>query len=119
MKFLIDENVTPQLTVLFAEKNLHAIHINQLKGDKDQRIRDDQLRRLSLYRDYVIVTRDDDFVSSYVDRKVPDQMIFIFNLDQKKILLEQFARHIHELPDLLRRYDFLEINDRGIRMPFS
>jgi predicted nuclease of predicted toxin-antitoxin system len=119
MKFLIDENITPDLLALFIEANLNAVHINQFKKDKNQRIQDDQLRRLSLYRNYIIITKDDDFVSSYVHRKVPDKMIFVFNLDQKSLLLNQFSQYIDELPQLLQRYDFLEINQQGIRMPFA
>lgn len=119
MKFLIDENITPAVVAIFTRNGLHAHHINQFKSTKTQRIHDDQLRRLSLYREYVIVTRDDDFVSSYVSRKVPDQMIFIYNLDKKDILLDTFSRHIDKIPGLVRQYDFLEINDQGIRMPFA
>ncbi len=119
MKFLIDENVTPDLVPLFTRNGLKAFHINQFKIEKTERIRDDQVRRLSLNYDYIIVTRDDDFVSSFVDRKVPDKMIYIYNLDRKKILLAHFEQHLRELPSLMRRYDFLEINDQGIRMPFD
>jgi predicted nuclease of predicted toxin-antitoxin system len=119
LKFLIDENITPDLVPLFTRKGLKAFHINQFKLEKSERIRDDQLRRLSLDYNYIIVTRDDDFVSSFVSRKVPNKMIYIYNLDKKKILLEKFEQFLVELPALIERYDFLELNDQGVRMPFD
>ena len=119
MKFLIDENLSPALADLFNTEGLTAYHINQFKAEKKERIRDDQLRRLSLYHEYIIVTRDDDFVSSFVSRKVPEKMIFVFDLDSRPVLIERFRQVVPELPGLMQRYDFLEINPREIRMPFE
>ena len=96
-----------------------AHHVNQLKSSKNQRIRDDQLRHLALFKDYVIVTKDDDFVSSYVSCKVPEQMIFVFNLDYKNALIESFQKHINSLHSLVEKHGFLEINPNEIRWPFG
>ena len=119
MKFLIDENLTPDLVKLFLEKGLNAYHVNELKGRKSQRIIDDQLRRLTLNRNYIIMTKDDDFVKSFVDRKVPEKLIYIIRLDQKEAILHRMEDIVGELPDLMELHDFIEINPTELRFPFS
>ncbi len=119
MKFLIDENLPPDLCHVFHEKKIVAHHVNQFKTHQSHRIRDDQLRHLNLFRNYIIVTRDDDFVSSYVNRKVPEQMIFVYGLPYKTDVLQRFNQCIDLLPDLLAQYDFLEISAQNIRSPFA
>ncbi|MEQ9467866.1 MAG: DUF5615 family PIN-like protein [Ekhidna sp.] len=119
MKFIIDENLTPELAGMFRKEGLDAHHVNELKSGKKQRVIDDQLRRLAIQKRYVIVTKDDDFVKSYVDRKVPDQMVFIHGLETKESLLSRMKEVIPQLIALLESHDFVEVNGREIRFPFS
>lgn len=119
MKFLIDENLPPDLCAVFQRQQLVAHHVNQFKSHKYHRIKDDQLRHLNLFRNYVIVTRDDDFVSSYVSRKVPEQMIFVFGMPQKVQILQRFEECIDQLPGLIELYGFLELSADNIRWPLS
>ena len=74
MKFIIDENLSPVVSAIFRSHSLNAFHVNEMKSKKKQRVIDDQLRRLTIQKGYVIVTKDDDFVKSYVSRKVPDKL---------------------------------------------
>ncbi|WP_370090413.1 DUF5615 family PIN-like protein [Ekhidna sp.] len=119
MKFIIDENLTPELTNLFREGGLNAYHINEMKAKKDQRVIDDQLRRLSIQKGYVIVTKDDDFVKSYVSRKVPEKMMFIYGLKTKESLLSRMKEVIPQVSALFDIHDFIEVNNNEIRFPFS
>lgn len=119
MKFLIDENITPDVVDLFRKEGLEAYHINALKSHSKQRIVDDQLRRLSIQKGYIIITRDDDFVRSFVSRKVPEKMIFLYRLDSKNLLLKRIEGIIGELNDLLCIHDFIEVRSSEIRFPFS
>lgn len=119
MRFLIDENLSPELITVFEAHGLKAHHVNQMKGHKKQRIRDDQLRRLTINSDYVIVTKDDDFVKSFVDRKVPEKVVFIFGLENKSELLHKMDMYMDELKSLIQTQDFLEINAEKIRTPFA
>ena len=119
MKFLIDENLPPALAELFQSHGLAAYHINSFKRKHREMVKDHQIRRLALYNDYVIVTRDDDFVKSYVDRKVPDKMIFVFGMHTKNELLNRMDEIMDQLKQLILIYDFLEINPQEIRHPFD
>ena len=119
MKFLIDENLPPDLCEVFLDHGLTAYHVNQLKSHKKQKVRDDQLRHLSLFKDYVIVTKDDDFVRSYVHRKVPERMIYVFDIQTRNEVIKHFNLHITKLPELVEKHGFLELNRTEIRWPFS
>ena len=117
--YLIDENLTPELAELFRTAGLHAAHVNELKTNQKQRVIDDQLRRLAIRKGYVIVTKDDDFVKSYVSREVPERMIFIHGMEKKEVLLERMKMVIPQLESLILQHPFIEINNRVIRFPFS
>lgn len=119
LKFIIDENLSPELATLFKENGLSAFHVNEMKTSQKQRIIDDQLRRLSIQKGYVIVTKDDDFVKSYVSRKVPEKTIFIYGLESKKSLLSRMKEVIPLFEDLLEIHSFIEVNQHEVKFPFS
>ena len=119
MKFIIDENLSPDLAEMFRMAGLNAYHVNEMKASQKQRIIDDQLRRLAIQKGYVIVTKDDDFVKSYVSRKVPDKIVFIYGMNKKESLLSRMKEVIPTLKDLLTDHDFIEIGETEVRFPFS
>ncbi len=119
MRFIIDENLPPDLVVIFRSENLEAYHVNEMKGHQKQRIIDDQLRRLSIQKGYIIVTKDDDFVKSYVDRKVPNKLIFIHGLENKESLLTRLKEVIPEIKSLIVLHDFIEIGANSVKLPFA
>lgn len=119
LQFIIDENITPELVDVFEKAGLKALHVNALKSHQKQRIIDDQLRRLSIQKGYILVTKDDDFVRSYVHRKVPEKMVFLHGLDAKQTLIQRVGQIVHQLPELLSTHDFIEINKKEMKFPFS
>ena len=119
MKFIVDENLPPALAEILRTHSLNAVHVNEMKTRKKQRVIDDQLRRLAIQKSYVIITKDDDFVKSYVSRKVPEKLVYIYGLDEKEPLLSRIKEVAPQLSSLLASHDFIEINDHEIRVPFS
>jgi predicted nuclease of predicted toxin-antitoxin system len=117
--FVIDENLSPKLVPIH-KGQAKAIHINQLKPTKKAVIKDDLIRKLSLEHRFVLVTKDDDFVKSWVDRKVPDKLIYIFdNFDDMNTLLISYQEHFPLLENLIACHDFIEFSSGGIRTPFD
>ncbi|MEM6642941.1 MAG: DUF5615 family PIN-like protein [Bacteroidota bacterium] len=119
MKFLIDENISPEVAKVLRGEQLTAYHINTLKSRPKQRVIDDQLRRLSIQKNYIVVTKDDDFVKSYVSRKVPEKMLFVYGIDDKKALIERFKRIAPDLSALFIEYDFVELTCDEVRFPLD
>lgn len=119
MRFLIDENISPDATEIFIAHGLNACHINELKANQKQRVADDQLRRLSIQKGFIIVSKDDDFVHSFVDRKVPEKLVFLFALDHKPQLMNRLNEVVPLLHELVQKHDFIEVNKKEIKFPFS
>ena len=119
MIFIIDENVSPDAVSIFQDQGLEAYHINQLKSHSEQRVIDDQIRRLSIRKGYVIVTKDDDFVHSYVDKKVPNKLIFLYGLNTKPKVIARLNQVVDKLEEWLTHHDFIEVRPEEVRFPFS
>jgi predicted nuclease of predicted toxin-antitoxin system len=116
---LIDENLSPRL-VDIVHDNVRCIHVNQLKPTRNTVIKDDFLRKLSLNYPFVLVTKDNDFVKSWVSRKVPDKLIFIHdNFKSMADLIDSYKKQIPLLVPLILAYDFIEFSNKGIRLPFE
>jgi len=119
LTLILDENLTPDLVAIFQKSGLKAYHVNQLKSHAKQRIIDDQLRRLTIQKGYILITKDDDFVRSYVSRKVPNKMVFLHGLDTKEELIRRVTQIAPQLARLIEHYDFIEVNSDTIKFPFS
>jgi predicted nuclease of predicted toxin-antitoxin system len=116
---LIDENLSPRL-VDIAYENVRCIHVNQLKPTRNAVIKDDLLRKLSLNYSFVLVTKDNDFVKSWVSRKVPEKLIFIHDdFLSMGDLIDSYKKQIPLLVPLILAYDFIEFSNKGIRLPFE
>lgn len=112
-KFLVDENLTPDLKLVLERHGHFATHINDVK--KGLPIKDDKIRSFLLkYPDWVLMTKDDDFVKSYVSRKVPSRLIYIYGLDVKTELLAIVNQFF---PDALNQLsagaELIELNHNG------
>lgn len=107
----------PVLASLFRDHGLEAFHINEVNIKKP--VKDDGIRRFALsYEDVVIVSRDDDFVKSYVSRKVPHHLIYVFGLSGKAEIISAFERHLGELESLMKTNELIELNPAGIKNHF-
>lgn len=72
MKFVIDENLPPALTILFARLGHDAVHVARtgLLGATDARI-----RQFATDEDRIVVTRDSDY-----DAPAPPLKVFKINI---------------------------------------
>ncbi|MDT3738484.1 MAG: DUF5615 family PIN-like protein [Candidatus Kapabacteria bacterium] len=75
MKFLVDAQLPYYLKWLFDKLGQGSIHINDLL-DKDKTT-DNQIRDLSSKGNYIVVTKDYDFVISHLLQKVPPKLLLI------------------------------------------
>ena len=116
MKFLVDENLPPSLVEVFRQSGVTCKHINSFKSPEP--ISDNAIRKFSLHYDWIVVSRDDDFVKSFVNRKVPDQLVFVYGIDSKRELLDSFEKLLPELLLALKHYDLIEINPQGLKTHF-
>lgn len=115
---VIDENLPGALASLF-EGSISSRHVNDLKKHGQQRVTDDQLRKLSLDQSIILITKDDDFVRSWVSRKVPPKVIFVYFEGKKEALLALLETYAELIMTLIEEYDFIEVSEKGLRLPFE
>ncbi len=116
--FLVDENLPPELSVAFRSVGLKAYHINEARKEY-KRVTDDMIRRYALHNKVVVVSADDDFVKSYLDRGVPEKLVFAYDMANKQQVLQSFQSHLPLVLELLEQHDLVEINPQGARSPLS
>jgi predicted nuclease of predicted toxin-antitoxin system len=115
---IVDEKLPLELVDYFGEY-LPTSHVNNLKRHSKQKISDDQLRSLSLKRKCIIITKDDDFVRSWVSRKVPEKVVFVHYDGRKSPLLSLLKEYCEIISALVDSHDFIEVSDKGLRLPFD
>lgn len=116
MKFLIDENLPPALVEVFRRSGFTALHINEFGNAHP--ISDNAIRHHALHDNWVVVTKDDDFVSSFVSKKVPEKVIYVYNLYGRHMILDTFTSQFHQIISLINQNALIEINPEGIKPHF-
>ena len=115
-KFIVDENLSPELASILRSKGFEAFHINESKGDR-RRILDPEITAFAQNEDLAILTSDHDFVRSYFKRGIPPTVVFFHgNLSRKNqiALLDNF---LDELLLKLPGRGLFEVSENGVRVP--
>ena len=113
MKFLIDAQLPRRLATQLQQASLEATHTLQLPDGN--RTTDQALINLSTAKQAVLVTKDSDFVESFLLKKQPWKLVLVStgNIGNDE-LLSLFERNIQQIVGHLRTYDFIEINRSSI-----
>ena len=99
MRFLIDANLPFKLAKSLKDKGYDVIHTDDLP-DKE-RTKDNEIRKISVNQNRIIITKDSDFLDSHLINGVPSKLLFVTtgNIINKsliqlfsylKIILRQF-----------------------------
>ena len=75
MKFLVDAQLPYGIALFLREKGFDALHTNDLP-DKE-RTTDSQIRDISLTDNRIVITKDYDFVDSFIIRKIPEKLLIV------------------------------------------
>ncbi|HJY30810.1 MAG TPA: DUF5615 family PIN-like protein [Pyrinomonadaceae bacterium] len=113
MKFLIDAQLPRRLATQLQRAGLDATHTLELPDGN--RTTDQALISLSLANQSVLVTKDSDFVESFLLRKEPWKLLLVStgNIGNDE-LMSLFERNIRQVVEHLNTYDFIEINQSSI-----
>ena len=109
MKFLIDAQLPRRLAVQLQQAGFEATHTLDLTDGN--RTTDHRLIALSLTERAVVITKDSDFVQSFLLRREPWKLLLVstgnINNDQ---LLSLFRVNMDQLAHALGTFDFIELN---------
>lgn len=106
MKFLIDAQLPRRLATQLKQAGLEATHTLELPDGN--RTTDQALISLSLANQAVLVTKDSDFVESFLLKKEPWKLVLVStgNIGNDE-LLSLFERNIKQIIERLGTYDLL------------
>ena len=75
MKFIVDAQLPKTLARLLREKGFDAIHTSDLPTESDTT--DDEINRLSLAEDRIVISKDGDFYDSFTAKKEPYKLLHV------------------------------------------
>lgn len=117
MKFLVDAQLPRRLATLLSESGYEALHTLDLP--LGNRTTDNVINEMSVREQWVVVTKDSDFVDSFVLHRVPWKLLLIStgNIRNNELLILFFA-NLEKLMEGLQEADFVELNRTEIILHF-
>jgi predicted nuclease of predicted toxin-antitoxin system len=112
-KFILDAQLPRRLKALFAEYGFETIHTLDLPNGN--RTRDIEIVQISDTDDRIVVTKDNDFVESYLLYRKPEKLLFLSCGNLSNPDLENLFRT--NLLRIAREFEFnnfIEINREDI-----
>jgi predicted nuclease of predicted toxin-antitoxin system len=109
MKFLIDAQLPKRLAAALKQAGFEATHTLELP--EGNRTRDQALIALSIEAQSVLVTKDSDFVQSFLLKREPWKLLLVStgNISNDE-LMRLFQLNISQIEDAFRSFDFIELN---------
>jgi len=113
MKFLIDANLPHKLALLLKNKGYNVIHTDNLRNK--ERTTDNEIRKIALEENYIVVTKDADFFDSHVIKKIPPKLLFVTtgNIVNQQ-LIRLFETYFEKIIVLFENYDLVELDNKQI-----
>ncbi len=118
MKFLIDAQLPKRLVKIFNQFGYEAIHTLDLpQGNKTQ---DEQINELSINNKYIVVTKDKDFLDSFLLYSKPYKLLFITtgNINNND-LINLLSNNLLQIISLFENHRFIELNQNNINLHYS
>src|SRR5712692_7920827 len=108
MKFMIDAQLPRRLAAQFRQAGLEAIHTLDLPDGN--RTLDRVINELSIKEQYIVVTKDSDFVESFLLRREPWKLLLISTGNLGNDELERlFLSGIKKVVEGFDAFDFIEM----------
>ncbi len=109
MKFLVDAQLPIRLARLLQMSGYDVIHTRDLPGQNATR--DSEINTISMQQERIVVTKDRDFLDSFLLRQQPYKLLLVTtgNITNTE-LVELFAKNLSQLADLFVKHSLIEIN---------
>lgn len=108
MKYIIDAQISFRVSKFLKGKGFDVIHTLDLK-DKDS-TSDNEIRRISKIENRIVISKDSDFLDSYLIKKTPNKLLLITtgNIDNKNLLL-LFENNFKLIDELFEEHSLIEL----------
>lgn len=113
MRFLIDAQLPHRLARWLAALGHDAVHTLDLPDGN--RTPDASINALSMLEERVVVTKDSDFVDTFLLRRIPHKLLLIATGNaSNKDLMRLFEDNLQMIVDALEAVDFIELDGESI-----
>ena len=108
MKFLIDAQLPRRIARFLRSEGYDAIHTQDLPDGNATS--DTEINRISIQEQRVVVTKDADFVQSFLLQQKPYKLLLVATGNIKNSELEDvLQKNINQLVDLFESHSYLEL----------
>jgi predicted nuclease of predicted toxin-antitoxin system len=109
MKFIVDAQLPRRLARFLQGLGYDAIHTLDLP--QQNATPDSSINAISIAQERIVITKDADFVDSFLTIQQPYKLLLIATGNIKNAELETlFETYLPQLVDLLSQYSYIEIN---------
>jgi predicted nuclease of predicted toxin-antitoxin system len=113
MKFLVDAQLPVKLAQLLRQKGYNAIHTKELP--EQNKTPDGEINRLSIEQQRVVITKDLDFVESFILVQRPYKLLLVTTGNIKnQDLVAVFDKNIGDLVTYFEHHSYIEIDRNNI-----
>ena len=113
MKFLVDAQLPIRLARFLQTNGHDVLHTRELP--QQNATSDTQINQISLEQERVVITKDYDFVDSFMTIQKPFKLLLITtgNIRNKDLELI-FSKNLSSIVELLQNHSYIEINRNEI-----
>jgi predicted nuclease of predicted toxin-antitoxin system len=109
MKFLVDAQLPIRLARFLQASGYDAIHTLDLPQRNSTS--DTQINEISIRQERVVITKDSDFVDSFLTIQKPYKLLLVTTGNLRNSELEAlFVNHLSTLIDLFEQHDYIEFS---------
>jgi predicted nuclease of predicted toxin-antitoxin system len=113
MKFLVDAQLPRRLARELAAHGHDAVHTSDLPAAN--RTQDQEITALATSENRIVITKDNDFVTSFLLRGVPPKLLLIATGNiANDGLSKLLSANLAALETAFAKYDFVELNTAAI-----
>ena len=117
MKFLVDAHLPRRLAIWLHQAGFDVIHTIDLP--LGNRTPDTVINDLSVNEQRVVVTKDSDFVDSFVLRQEPQKLLLVSTGNIRNTeLLALFEANLEKITEGFNAFNFIEINRTSVIFHF-
>jgi predicted nuclease of predicted toxin-antitoxin system len=109
MKFLIDAQLPVRLVQLLQASGHDAIHTKTLP--QKNATPDSQINQISMQQERVVITKDSDFLNSFLTIQQPYKLLLVTTGNIKNVELEAlFASNLKALIEMFEQHRYIEMS---------
>ncbi len=111
LKYIIDASVTRHVLKRFEAVGMDVVHVLDLQGESP--MKDREINLISIREDRIVMTKDYDFVESFMQSKRPYKLLFISSDDEAQ-WRAVFLTHFDAIQEHFMNADLVEIGKDGL-----